>query len=98
MNEIEEVFYIISGNGTLETPKGKMDVKEGDVIVMPPNENGAHKLINTSKNQLLYLDIDSVNSPDVAFYPENEKIRVLINYEFQKSFRLNTEINYLEGE
>jgi len=30
----EEVFYIISGHGTLKTPEGEQNVSEGDVVVM----------------------------------------------------------------
>ena len=94
----EEVFYIISGNGTLKTPKGDINIKEGDVIVFPPNENGAHKIINTSDKQLIYLDVDTVSTSEVVFYPEQEKILVMTNKGFRKSYKIKSEINYLEGE
>ena len=97
-SSIEEVFYIISGKGTLKTIKGEIEIKEGDIIVMPPNENGAHKIINTSKNQLVYLDIDTENSSDVVFYPELEKILVKAKNGFFKTYKINSDINYLEGE
>ena len=38
----EEAFYIISGEAVLKTPGGDVRVKEGDVIVIPPNENRTH--------------------------------------------------------
>ena len=97
-SSIEEVFYIISGKGTLKTIKGDIEIKEGDVIVMPPNENGAHKITNTSDSNLVYLDIDTVNSPEVVFYPELEKILVMAKKGFFKTYKINSEINYLEGE
>ena len=93
----EEVFYIISGTGTLETSKGNITVSEGDVIVMPPNENGAHMLTNTSTAPLTYLDVDTVASPEVVFYPHSGKIRVMSG-KYQKNFKDNTEVNYLDGE
>ena len=49
----EEVFYIISGQGTLKTSEGDRTVSEGDVIVMPAHENGAHRL-STPRTLLLY--------------------------------------------
>jgi len=97
-SSIEEVFYIISGKGTLKTIKGEIEIKEGDVIIMPPNENGAHKIINTSENKLVYLDIDTVSSPEVVFYPELEKILVKAKNGFFKTYKINSDINYLEGE
>lgn len=93
----EEVFYIISGQGTLKTPEGEKAVSEGDVIVLPANENGAHMLINTSNAPLVYLDVDTVSSPELILYPEAEKIMV-VEGKFRKSFRINSEVNYLDGE
>ena len=93
----EEVFYIISGTATLKTPKGEQEVTEGDVIFMPPNENGAHMLTNNSDKPVSYLDIDTQSSSDVVLYPESGNIRVLASG-MQKSFKLDSEVNYLDGE
>lgn len=93
----EEVFYIISGTATLKTPKGDVEVHEGDVIVIPPNENGAHMLTNTSNEMMCYLDIDTIASPDVIFYPDSGNVRIMAG-EMQKSFKIESEVNYLDGE
>ncbi len=93
----EEVFYIISGTATLKTPKGEVKVTEGDVIFMPPNENGAHMLTNTSDDIVSYLDIDTQTSSDVILYPDSGNVRVLAGG-MQKSFKLDSEVNYLDGE
>lgn len=94
---IEEVFYIISGTGTLKTPKGDIIVNEGDVIVFPPNENGAHMLTNHSDAPFVYLDIDTVDTREVVFYPDTNKVRVMTE-SFLKSFKIDSEVNYLHGE
>jgi len=94
---IEEVFYIISGSGTLKTPKGEIIVTEGDVIVMPPNENGAHMLTNHTDKPLVYLDIDTVGSLEAVLYPDTNKVRIMAG-NLHKSFKLDTEVNYLAGE
>lgn len=93
----EEIFYIISGQGTLKASEGDNLVSEGDVIVMPANENGAHMLINTSNAPLVYLDIHTVSSPEVVVYPESEKVMIMAG-EFKKSFKLGHAVNYLDGE
>ena len=93
----EEAYYIISGRGTLVTPDGEKIVAEGDVIIMPANENGAHMLINTSDAPLVYLDIDTVSSPDVSVYPDSGKILVMAG-KIQKSYKIDAAVNYLDGE
>ncbi len=93
----EEVFYIISGTATLKTPKGDKEVSEGDIIVIPPNENGGHMLTNNSKEPLTYIDIHTLSSPEVVIYPDTGKVRVITG-DMQKSFKIDSEVNYLDGE
>ena len=93
----EEVFYIISGTATLKTPKGDVIVSGGDVIVMPPNENGAHMLTNHSAEPLVYLDVHTLSSPEVIIYPDSGNVRILAG-NMQKSYKIESEVNYLDGE
>jgi len=94
-----EVFYIISGNGIIETPDGAKDISAGDVIVCPPNEKGAHKIINTSEVEMLtYLDCDTANSPDVVFYPTSGKIGALVHGKESVFFDRVSEVDYYKGE
>lgn len=93
----EEVFYIISGTATLKTPKGDVIVSEGDVIVMPANENGAHMLTNHSSEPLVYLDVHTLSSPEVIIYPDSGNVRLMTG-KMQKSYKLDSEVNYLDGE
>jgi len=94
---MEEVYYIISGTGTLKTPAGEKTVTEGDVIVFPANESGAHQLTNTSDNVLVYLDVDTASSPEVVFYPDKCDFRILTPTT-HKNFSLNSEVNFLRDE
>ena len=93
----EEMFYIISGTATLRTPNGDRVVTAGDVAFFPPNENGAHMLTNTSDEPVTYLDIDTYTPSDVVLYPDSGNVRVLAEC-MQKSFKLDSEVNYLDGE
>ena len=57
----EEVFYIISGRGEVETADGPKAISAGDVMVCPPTEKGAHKITNTSDTEkLVYIDFDTI--------------------------------------
>ena len=95
----EEVFYIISGNGTLETPSGSKAISAGDVIACPPSERGAHRIINSSETEMLvYLDCDTVNSPDVVYYPNSDKVGIIVTGESSSFYKRDTSVGYYEGE
>ncbi len=94
-----EVFYIISGLGTLKTPEGDKPIKAGDVVVCPPGERGAHKLVNTSQIEtLFYLDVDTAHGADAAFYPDSGKVGVLVDGQPGAFFRREDETVYYDGE
>lgn len=95
----EEVFYIISGSGILETPKGNKPISAGDIIVCPPSQEGAHRIINSSHNEMLiYLDCDTVNYPDLAYYPNSNKVGLILNGESNTFYKKHTAVDYYEGE
>jgi uncharacterized cupin superfamily protein len=95
----EEVFYIISGNGILETPDGNKTISAGDIIVCPPSEKGAHRIINSSHSEMLvYLDCDTVNYPDIAYYPNSDKVGIILNGESSIFYEKSTEVDYYSGE
>ena len=95
----EEVFYILSGEGLLITPDGNRALKPGDVVVCPPNEKGAHKIRNTSKtHNLVYLDVDTFNLPDVVYYPDSDKVGIISGGQPEGFFKTNSAVDYYEGE
>jgi uncharacterized cupin superfamily protein len=74
----EEVFYIISGTGTLRTMDGKITVKPGDVIGFPTGEKGAHVMMNESKDEkLVYLDFGTTIKPEIVHLPDANKVMVI---------------------
>jgi uncharacterized cupin superfamily protein len=95
----QEIFYIISGSGILETPDGNKTISAGDVIVCPPLEKGAHRIINSSeKETLVYLDCDTVNYPDVAYYPNSHKVGIILNGGKNTFYKEKSDVEYYEGE
>jgi len=97
----EEAFYIISGEGILKAPLGDRQVKAGDFLFFPANENGAHKLTNSSDTEMLvYLDFDTsneINDIEVAFYPDSGKIGVW-GKDINKIYKQGDSVEYFEGE
>jgi uncharacterized cupin superfamily protein len=95
----EEVFYIIHGTGILETPDGSKPITTGDIIICPPLEKGAHKIINTSETEILtYLDFDTIHSPDIAYYPHSDKVGIILNGESSTFYKSQSNVDYYDGE
>lgn len=94
-----ECFYIINGEGVVETGDSKIKVKSGDVIVFPCGEAGIHKLINMSgTDKLLYIDFDTTNSPDIVHYPDSGKIGIIEHNISTTFFRKKDNVDYYDGE
>ena len=94
----EESFYIISGRGILKTPSGEKTVTAGDFLFFPADEEGAHKLTNASdKESLVYLDYDTSNDIDVAFYPDSEKIGIW-GKNINQLYKINDQVEYYKDE
>lgn len=71
----EEVFFIISGNGSVKTTKGNVLVKAGDVITFPAGPEGAHVISNASQTEkLVYIDFDTKNPCDIVHFPDMKKV------------------------
>ena len=95
---VTEVFYIICGEGVLETPDGERIVKTGDVCVFPPGRASAHRLRNDSAETLVYLDCDTVAAVDVALYPRSGKLGVITASIENDIFRESDAADYYDGE
>ncbi|AVK51209.1 cupin [Clostridium sp. MF28] len=77
----EEVFYIISGVGSVRTPDGIKSVKAGDIITFPAGKEGAHVISNASDTEnLVYVDFDTHNVPEVVSLPDSNQVMVLGNH------------------
>ncbi|MCL2702928.1 MAG: cupin domain-containing protein [Defluviitaleaceae bacterium] len=95
----EEVFYIISGNGIFETFEGKHPVKAGDIVVCPAGKGGAHKITNASETEnLVYLDVDTNNTPDIAYYPHSNKFGIRAAGGIRDNYSLDGKIHYYDNE
>ena len=94
-----ECFYIINGEGIIETNEEDLNVKTGDIIVFPRGKKGTHKLTNTSPSEkLLYIDFDTTNSPDIIHYVDSDKIGIIEHNISSTFYRKNDNVDYFDGE
>ncbi len=74
----EEMFIILEGAGTLRLGGAEHAVKAGDVIACPAGgPETAHQLVNTSEAELRYLAISTMQTPEIAEYPDSGKFAVI---------------------
>lgn len=68
----EEFFLILKGTGTLRLNGKEYDVTKGDFIAKPAGENIAHQFYNSGEKPLEILDLGTVESEDICYYPDEE--------------------------
>ena len=94
----EETFYILSGEGILKTPEGERKVTAGELLFFPIGPEGAHKLTNSSENEMLtYIDFDVVHDVDIAVYPDSDKIGIW-GMGINKIYPEDADVDYYHGE
>ena len=70
---IEELFYILSGTGTLRHAGEEFPIRAGDFICSPADPSQPHQIINTSDRELTYIAFSNQPSTDVVLYPDSDK-------------------------
>ena len=81
----EEMFFILEGNGETRIGPDTFPVTKGDVIACPAGgPETAHQLINTSDTaEMKYLAVSTSLSPEIAEYPDSEKVGVYAQFSAQ---------------
>ena len=103
---IEEMFYVIAGEGTLRHAGEEYPIRAGDFICSPADPAQAHQIINTSDDELVYLALSTAMHTDVFFYPDSGKYGAWhgdpSNPKSPDSFRvfarMETAVDYWDGE
>ena len=68
----EEFFLILSGGGRLRTEEGWRDVKAGDFFAKTCGFGNPHQFQNNGAEPLVILDVGSLQTGDVAYYPDED--------------------------
>ncbi len=73
----EEMFFVLSGSGSVKIGSAVHKIRVGDFISAPPNPEEPHQIINSSDSTLTYLCVSTMLEPEVAVYPNSNKIGVV---------------------
>ncbi|MDJ0905563.1 MAG: cupin domain-containing protein [Woeseiaceae bacterium] len=103
---IEEMFYVLSGTGTLRHAGEEYPIRAGDFICSPADPEQPHQIINTSDEELTYIALSSQDSTDVFLYPDSGKYGVWHGDwqdpgapgNFKVFARKDTAVDYWDGE
>ncbi len=98
----EEMIYILEGEATLRLGKEEIAVSAGTFIACPPGQDYPHQLINTSKKELRYLVVSTMEYPEIAEYPDSNKIGAYVTSAaeggFRALYRKDGNVPYFDGE
>ena len=103
---IEEMFYILSGTGTLRHAGEEFPIRAGDFICSPADPTQPHQIINTSDDELTYIALSNEMKTDVMLYPDSGKYGVWHGDpsdlhapgNFHVFARMETAVDYWDGE
>ena len=77
-DQSEEIFYLVSGEGSLRTYQGEKAVKAGDIMCFPAGEKGAHVLTNTSETEdMVFIDFGTKVGAEIVVLPDINKLMVV---------------------
>lgn len=70
---IDEMFYMLEGEGTCRIGEESFPVKAGDLIASPAGAE-PHQIVNTSGKDIKYLGFSTIGAVDICEYPDSGKI------------------------
>ncbi len=99
----EEMFFVLSGEGTLRFGQTEYKIRKDDIIACPPGGTEvAHQIINTGNKPLKLLCVSTDEPADICEYPDSNKALAVVGKQGERSFshisRLSEKIDYFEGE
>ena len=95
----EEMFFIVSGSGTLRYGAETRRIRAGDIICCPVGgPDTAHQIINDSDAELAFLSVSTMSDPEICEYPDSGKVIA-----YDGKWRHSTEaasgnVDYWKGE
>jgi uncharacterized cupin superfamily protein len=62
----EEIVVILEGRPSLQTPDGWRELEEGEVVVFPTGEKGAHQIVNKTDALVRFLAFSNSGEPEIV--------------------------------
>ena len=79
----EELLVVLRGTPTLRTGNGSRVLAEGEAVHFPVGPDGVHGLSNETREPVRYLMASTLQSPEVAEYPDLNQITAQAHTESQ---------------
>lgn len=96
---VEEWLLVLAGEPSVRVPEGEHELGPGDLIRFPPGPEGAHRVINRSRDSVRVVMFSSSREPSVAVYPDSDKVGVWAPDSERWMFRgAEGHIEYYDGE
>ena len=89
----EEWAVVVAGEPTVRTPEGERALVPGDIVAFPEGEAGAHTFLNHSRGRARIALFSTLNRTTLPVYPDSGKVGANRKY-----FRVETEVDYWDGE
>ncbi len=98
---------MLEGTGALRIGGEEVEISSGDYAALPTGPAGAHGTSNRSDAPLRYLCFSTMQEPDVAVYPDSDKVGIFggaapggpkDKRTFSKFLRGEAEVGCYEGE
>jgi len=75
----DEFVYIISGHPTLHTDEGESQLAPGMCAGFKAGSGNAHRLVNSTGEPVVYLEIGDRSAGDEVSYPDDDIAAKMIN-------------------
>ena len=73
----EEMFFVLHGTGVVHIGNDTYPLQPGDIIACPAGGvETAHQIINTGTEELRFLAVSTMRSPELCEYPDSGKFGV----------------------
>ena len=98
----EEGVYVLQGEGVLRLGTGEHPIRSGDYMAFRAGGE-PHQIVNRSAALLQFLAFSTMSYPEVATYPESQKVGIYggpakADRRDLGVFKLSSVIDYWEGE
>lgn len=77
----EEMFFVLHGAGEVRIGKDVYPIGQGDFIACPAGGvETAHQIVNTGTEELRFLAVSTMRTPEVCEYPNSGKFGVYAEF------------------
>ena len=94
----EEIIVVLEGRPSLRTPEGWRELDQGEVVVFPTGEPGAHQLVNKTDATIRFLAFSNSGDPEIVVQIDARKYGVRDGgSQTTEWFRQDDAVGYFEG-